>query len=90
MTLEEYSQGAEKSLEEVKPFVKELGDWYAENPEGVFLLGKDVSYADVMVLGWLKMMDLLGVSERFWGMEGGERLKKVYEAGGKWLERDSY
>ncbi|KIW35604.1 uncharacterized protein PV07_02291 [Cladophialophora immunda] len=79
-----------QAWEDAKPVVKEAGAVYAENPDGPFLLGKQVSYADFMVLGFLRMMDRLGIKDRFFAMEGGEKLKELYEAGAKWLERDSY
>lgn len=90
MTLDEYSQGAEQALEDAKPYIKQLGDMFRENPEGPFLRGEEACYADLVVLGWLRMMDGLGWRERFESCEGGEALKALYQAGGKWLERDSY
>ncbi|EXJ65666.1 uncharacterized protein A1O5_11193 [Cladophialophora psammophila CBS 110553] len=91
MSLDEYAaKNTDKAWEDVKPFVKELAAIYAENSEGPFLMGKQVSYADMMVLGFLKMMDRLENVNKFFAMEGGEKLKEVYEAGAKWLERDSY
>ena len=89
MNLDEYAGGAEKAYEDFKPFAKQLGSWYAET-EGPFLMGLEVSFADVMVLGLLRMLDRLGVVGRFFEMEGGDRLKAVYEASGKWFERDTY
>ncbi|KAJ9608693.1 hypothetical protein H2200_006464 [Cladophialophora chaetospira] len=89
-SLDEYAQGKEQAFEDVKPFVKELGGWFAENSEGPFLLGKEVSYADVMVLGWLRMLDRLGVVDRIFEAEGGGKLKEAYEAAGKWFERETY
>jgi len=88
-TLDEFALGGEKGFEEVKPYVKELGEWYGENGDGPFLLGKEVSYADVMVLGWLRMLDRLGVVGRIFELEGGGKLREVYEAAGKWFEKET-
>ncbi|ETI27060.1 hypothetical protein G647_10159 [Cladophialophora carrionii CBS 160.54] len=90
MSLVEYGKGEEKAYNDVKPFLKELGQINSENDEGPFVLGIEISYSDLMVLALLRMMDRLDGVERFWAMEGGDPLKKAYEAAGKWLERDTY
>ncbi|KIX06461.1 uncharacterized protein Z518_04437 [Rhinocladiella mackenziei CBS 650.93] len=90
MTLDQYAQGRDKGFEDAKPFVKQLGEMLKENPGGPFLMGGEPCYADLVVLGWVKMMDGLGWKEKFFACEGGEEIKRLYEAGGKWLERDSY
>ncbi|OAP59645.1 hypothetical protein AYL99_06943 [Fonsecaea erecta] len=91
MTLDEYAaKNAAQGWEDAKPLVKELAAIYAENPEGPFLMGKEVSYADFMVVGWLRMMEGLGQLDKILAMEGGDKLKAVYEASAQWLKRDSY
>ncbi|KAH0841280.1 hypothetical protein AYO21_04880 [Fonsecaea monophora] len=91
MTLDEYeAKNAEQAWKDVEAPVKELGELYAENPDGPFLMGKQLSYADIMVLGFLRMIDRLGHKERFLALEGGDKLRALYEASAKWLERDSY
>lgn len=89
-SLDEYSKGAGQALNDAKPFVKQLGDLLDENPAGPFLQGRDPIYADFVVLGWIRMMDGLGVVDRFFACDGGQQLKRLYEAAAKWLERDSY
>jgi len=89
MPLEQYAKNAKQGFTNVKPYAKELGDMYAEN-DGPFLMGKEVCYADIMVLGWLRMFDRLGEVSKIFEMEGGEKLKDVYQTTGKWFERDTY
>jgi glutathione S-transferase len=90
MPLDDYAKQGAQAFEDAKPYVKKAGEMYAENPEGPFLMGKEVSYGDVMFISWLKMMDQLGIADRFWEMEGGQALKECYDAGAKWFERDSH
>ncbi|KIX97164.1 uncharacterized protein Z520_07278 [Fonsecaea multimorphosa CBS 102226] len=91
MSLDEYaSKNTEQAWEDVRPLVKELAGVYAENPQGPFLMGNDVSYADFMVVGFLRMFDRLGAVDQLFAMDGGEKLKEVYGACAKWLERDTY
>ena len=90
MPLDVYAQQGDQGFENAKPFVKTLGEWYGEKPEGPFLAGKEVAFTDVMVLGLLRMLDRLGKVERIWEMEGGKALKTCYDASGKWFERDTY
>jgi len=90
MSLDKYGEGAEEGLNNAKPAIKELGDMLRENPDGPFFQGKDPIYADLMVLGWLKMLEGLGLVGRIFESEGGEELKRLFEAGAKWTERDSY
>lgn len=92
MPLPEYARGADKGVDDARPHVKTLGAMFRENADGPFLMGAEPCYADFIVLGWLRMMDGLGCKDKFLssGVDGGEELMKLYEAGAKWLERDSY
>ncbi|KAK5197446.1 hypothetical protein LTR99_007816 [Exophiala xenobiotica] len=93
MSLDEYAKGADKGVQKAKPYIRELGELLRENNEGPFLQGKTPCYADMIVLGWLTMLDRLGVGDSFFGLEdGGEELKRLYDEGVKqgWFERDSY
>ncbi|KAL8687388.1 MAG: hypothetical protein Q9218_006426, partial [Villophora microphyllina] len=49
--------GGEKAWEDAKPFIKEFGEMLRENPEGPFLRGEEVSYADFVVVGALRFME---------------------------------
>ena len=89
-SLDEWAKGADQGLENAKPHIKELAQVLKENSEGPFFLGKEVSYADFPVVAWLRMFERLGVVDKIWSLEGGQDLKKLYEASAKWLERDSY
>ncbi|KAK5048009.1 hypothetical protein LTR84_006199 [Exophiala bonariae] len=88
--LDEFAKGADRGFEEAAPYVKELADVLREKPEGPFFLGKEVSYADFLVVGWLHMFVRLSIADKIWALEGGEDLKALYDASAKWLERDSY
>lgn len=90
MPLEKYAEGAEEALNSAKPHIKQLGDLLKEHPEGPFLEGKTPVYADFVVVGLLKMLHQLGWADRVLDTEGGQELKKLYEASSEWLERDSY
>ncbi|KAK5273614.1 hypothetical protein LTR96_000214 [Exophiala xenobiotica] len=93
MSLDEYAKGADEGVQKAKPYIRELGELLRENNEGPFLQGKTPCYADMIVLGWLTMLDRLGVGDSFFGLEdGGEELKRLYDEGVKqgWFERDSY
>jgi len=91
MSLDKYHEGAEEGLDKAKPYIKELGDVLSENPEGPFVQGKEGPiYADLVVISWLRMLDGLGWVGRVFDCEGGQELKRLYDAGAQWAERDSY
>jgi glutathione S-transferase len=90
MSLDEYAKGAPKGWEDAKPHVSTLGEMYRENEAGPFLMGKEVSFSDFVVVGFLRMMDRLGIVDKFWEMDGGKELQSVYQACGKWFERDDH
>lgn len=80
--------GGEKQWEEARPAVQEIGGLLKENG-GPFLLGKEVSYADFILVGalhWFRRSGE-GVYERVVEME--PSLRRLYEASGKWVERDT-
>lgn len=89
-SLAKYGEGADTGFEKAKPYFKELGEMLRENPEGPFLQGKEPVYADLVVVGWLRMLDGLGWAGTVFDCEGGAEIKKLYEAAAKWLERDSH
>jgi len=89
-SLDEFGKGADQGVENAKPHVKELAGVLGEHPEGPFFLGKEVSYVDFVVVGWLRMMARMGVAERIWALDGGSELKALYDASAKWLERESH
>ncbi|KIW12661.1 hypothetical protein PV08_09939 [Exophiala spinifera] len=91
MKLDEFAKGAKKCVQTVAPVVKELGEAYEKN-EGPFLHGHTLCYADLIFLGLLRMLNNLGEISQFYELEGGDKLKALYEAGkAKGLfDRDSY
>lgn len=88
--LDEFAKGTDQGVDNARPYVKELADVLRENAGGPFFLGKDVSYADFVVVAWLHMLVRLDIADRIWALDGGEELKGLYQASARWLERDSY
>lgn len=90
MSLDEYAKGTDQGIEDASPHVKELAGLLSENQQGPFFLGKEVSYADFVVVAWLRMLVRLGIQDKIWALDGGKELKDLYDACAKWLERDTY
>ncbi|EXJ85450.1 hypothetical protein A1O1_05814 [Capronia coronata CBS 617.96] len=90
MALDEYHKGADQALDQARPTIKQIGDMLDENASGPYLQGQEPCYADFIVVSWIRMMDGLGWAETFLACDGGQQIKRLYEASAKWLERDSY
>lgn len=88
-SLDEVAKGADQAFEDSRPYVAQLGELLRENQNGPFFAGKDVGYADFMVVAFLRMLTLLGVADKLWQGDGEKELKDLYQACEKWLERDS-
>lgn len=90
-SLEEYgeSQDHEKIWAEMLPAIKGFGD-VLKREEGPFIKGKEVSYWDFKVVGYLHFLKRVRVPlhEKLVSLE--PALGKLYEACGEWLERDSF
>lgn len=83
--------GGAKAWELARPYIEALAALYREDKGGPFLRGAEVGYADFVVVGWLKMLERLGVLEDvFQSGGGGEELRGVWEASGEWLKRDGH
>ncbi|KIV88054.1 hypothetical protein PV10_08984 [Exophiala mesophila] len=89
-SLDEVSQGADQAAEDSRPYVAQLAELLRENQDGPFFAGKQVGYADFMVVAFLRMLTLLGAADKLWKEDGEKELKGLYQACEKWLERDSY
>nr|OQO16803.1 hypothetical protein B0A51_15822 [Rachicladosporium sp. CCFEE 5018] len=81
------ARGREHMLEAVQPHIRELGKVLRENGEGPFVLGGSVSYADVMIVGWMKFWERLGVLEEMIKADP-QPLKLLLEASQQWIARD--
>ncbi|KAL8949989.1 MAG: hypothetical protein Q9183_007558, partial [Haloplaca sp. 2 TL-2023] len=83
----EKEKGGEPAWEEAKPVLQEAGKLLKEN-DGPFFMGKEVSYADFVIVGLLQFAKQLGegVFEKMVDIE--PALAKVYEASAEWLKRD--
>lgn len=72
---------------------KPLAELYAKTKgEGPFVLGKEVSYGDFVVVSFLRMFERLGRLDELVeaaGPEGGE-LRRALEGCRPWLERDDH
>lgn len=93
MTLDELARsekGGEAAWENAKPRIKEIITILHEHKDGPYVLGKTLSYADLILAGYwafLKKLDKGGdVFERL--MEIDEAFPKHWEACQKFLERD--
>ncbi|KAH7080389.1 glutathione S-transferas-like protein [Paraphoma chrysanthemicola] len=89
MTLPELerTKATEEGWEEAKAPAKEIGDWLREH-EGPFFLGKTVSYADFIFLGFLAMVKRIDEKKFKRYLELDEAFPKLYEASKQWLEKD--
>ncbi|KAL8669109.1 MAG: hypothetical protein Q9168_006290 [Polycauliona sp. 1 TL-2023] len=78
----------EKQWEEARPVIREVAA-LIEEKGGPFVLGREVSYADFILVGALSLFKRLGegVFERVVEME--PVLRALYAASGKWLEKDN-
>lgn len=84
---EKSDKGGENAWKAAEPHIRELAGLYRENSGGPFVLGKDVSYVDFVLVAWLKLFDCIGKLEdlKRWG---GEELLILYDASRQWLERE--
>lgn len=86
----EKERGGEAAWEAAGPGLDALDALLAEHKvdDGPFVLGSQVSYADFVVVAILEGFRCIGddLFERV--VEGRDGLRGVWEACGKWLERD--
>ncbi|OQN96624.1 hypothetical protein B0A48_17054 [Cryoendolithus antarcticus] len=81
------ARGREHMLDAVQHHIRELGKVLRENGEGPFVLSGSVSYADVMIVGWMKFWERLGVLEEMIKADP-QPLKLLLEASQQWMARD--
>lgn len=91
MSLDEFGKTADQDIKKTEPYVRELSALLTET-DGPFFEGSTPVYADFVVVAWIRMFKGLGQEEKIFSLEGGEQLKKQYEAAhaNGWLDRDSY
>ena len=96
MKLEEFEtceRGGETAWKNARPHLETVAGMLKENGDGPFFMGKEVSYADFVFVGLVRMMERIQKLEKLKGAVGkedAEILMKQYEACGKWLERDGH
>lgn len=88
-TLEELAKGADEAWETSKPHIKEIAAMLREDDSGPYFMGKEVSYADIVVVSWMKMFERIGQLEGIMDVDK-EAFGAVYKGCQNWLERDSY
>ncbi|KAJ9642191.1 hypothetical protein H2204_002560 [Knufia peltigerae] len=90
-SLDEFGRTGDQSIKDAQPHIRELADMLAET-DGPFFEGETPCYADFVVISFLRMLKGLGAVEKIYSLDGGERLKKQYQAAEAkgWLDRDSY
>lgn len=78
----------EKCWQDAGVAVDEVARLLRKDASGPFFLGKEVSYADLIFVAYLKFLEIVDgdVFERVVGLDEG--FNRVYQACGKWLERD--
>jgi glutathione S-transferase len=85
-------KGGGKAFELMAPHLEKVAELYRKNQEGPFLEGKEVRYADLVVVAWMKMFDRLGRLEEVLAAQEkvgeGKELRGLWEASQRWLERD--
>ena len=92
MPLSQYAKekGGEGAWEAAAPALKELGQVLREESGGPYFMGSTPSYADFRVVGALQWIKRLGDGryERIVGYD--TAFGKIFDACGKWSERDDY
>ena len=92
MPLEEFeksAKGGKVAWDAAEPALKEVAGMLREDSSGPFFMGKEVSYADFVVVGFMKMFDRIGEMEGVLKVDR-EAFGGLYEACAKWLERDDH
>ncbi|RDW68677.1 hypothetical protein BP5796_09334 [Coleophoma crateriformis] len=92
MTLDEFENS--KPVDEVwanaTKVLSELADMLKENPSGPFLMGKEVSYADFIVVGVFQFYKRAGQDIFDRAMAVDTALHALYDACEPWLKRDNH
>ncbi len=88
-TLEELAKGADEAWETSKPHIKEIAAMLGEDDSGPYFMGKEVSYADFVLVGWMKMFERIGQLDPILAVDK-EAFGAVYEACKKSMERDDH
>jgi len=86
------SEKAQNAWTNAQPGIDELKAILHEHEEGPYVMGKTVSFADFIVAGLWRFVEILDeggdLFER--GMKMDEAFTKHYEACGEWLRRDDH
>lgn len=85
----ERERGGEAQWEEATPVIQEMGKLLQEKEGGPFVRGREVSYADFYLLGYLRMLERLGEGLLGRVVEIEPSFGRLYDAGRVWIERDT-
>ena len=88
-SLEELAKGADEAWETSKPHIEEIAAMLKEDESGPYFMGKTVSYADFVLVSWMKMFDRIGQMGPILAVDD-KAFGTVYEACKKWFERDNH
>ncbi|KAF7560081.1 hypothetical protein G7046_g4076 [Stylonectria norvegica] len=89
----EKEQGGQPAWDAAKPVLAEVEALLKQNPEGPFFLGKTVSYADFVWVGFLIFLQRIGqdVIEELYKVSGDAQLHKdILEAAAPWSKRNDH
>ena len=94
MTLPELakSEKAQNAWTYAQPGIDELKAILHEHEEGPYVMGKTVSFADFIIAGFWRFMEILDESGDLFerGMKMDEAFPRHYEACEEWLRRDDH
>ena len=85
-------KAGETAWENAQPHIDALREILKEHPEGPYVMGKTVSFADLIIAGFFRFAEILDQDGDYFGraMKIDESFGRHYEACKQWLERDSH
>ncbi|KAH7001451.1 hypothetical protein EDB80DRAFT_722304 [Ilyonectria destructans] len=87
----EKERGGQFAWDAGQPIFREVEALLKENQEGPFFLGKTVSYADFVWVGFLLFMQRIGAIDEIFKIAGDSQLHKdILEASAPWHKRNDY
>ena len=88
--LEKSEKGGEAAWKAIAEPLSEMADLLKQNG-GPFFMGRQASYSDFIVVGFLQFMRRVGEEDVFGRMvKMHPELSELYEACGEWLKRDDH
>jgi glutathione S-transferase len=81
-------KAGEAAWKNAEPSMQKLEKLLHEHEEGPYVLGTEASYADLILAGFFKILLRLDLYVRFTEKANDVVFGKLYEACGKWVEKD--